>query len=157
MKSILTLITCLLLVFLTGCTSTPASDLYGEELTLTTTTSIAEILENPSDFIGKRVRIEGTIKDVCPMKGCWIEVEGPDGQTSLVVKVNDGEIIFSPESTGKHAIAEGEVYSIELNEEEAISYMQHLAEEKGEAFDSTSVGGPMVIYQIKGEGALVEQ
>ena len=138
---------------------TPPMELaqYGEALSLTETTSINDILANPKAFVGQKVRIEGRIKDVCPMEGCWIEVENEDGTKSLTVKVNDGEIVFKPESTGKHAVAEGEVYAIELTHENAISYMAHLAEEKGEAFDSTSVTGPMTIYQIKGVGAEVEE
>ncbi len=124
---------------------------YGEPLELTETTSIADILANPADFVGKKVRIEGRIKDVCPMQGCWIEVENEDGTKSMTVKVNDGEIVFKTESKGSMAVAEGEVYAIEM------TYMAHLAEEKGEAFDSTSVTGPMTIYQIKGVGAEVAE
>lgn len=128
---------------------------YGEALTLAEVTPISDILADPKSFVGKKVRIEGQIKDVCPMKGCWIEIEGPDGQTHLTVKVEDGEIVFTPDTKGKQAIAEGEVYQIDLDKEQAMSYMKHLADEKGEAFDSTSVTGPMVIYQIKGSGAEV--
>ncbi len=130
---------------------------YGEPLELTETTSIADILADPTAYVGKKVRIEGRIKDVCPMEGCWMEVENEDGTKSLTVKVNDGEIVFKPESVGNQAVAEGEVYAIELTHEKAISYMAHLAEEKGEAFDSTSVTGPMTIYQIKGVGAEVAE
>ena len=128
---------------------------YGEALTLADVTPISDILADPKSFVGKKVRIEGQVKDVCPMKGCWIEIEGPDGQTHLTVKVEDGEIVFTPDTKGKQAIAEGEVYQIDLDKEQAMSYMKHLADEKGEAFDSTSVTGPMVIYQIKGIGAEV--
>lgn len=130
---------------------------YGAPLELSETTSIADILTDPTAYVGKKVRIEGRIKDVCPMQGCWIEVENEDGTKSMTVKVNDGEIVFKPESTGNHAVAEGEVYAIEMTQEKAIAYMAHLAEEKGEAFDSTSVTGPMTIYQIQGVGAEVAE
>ena len=33
--------------------------------------------------------------------------------------------------------------------------MKHLAEEKGEDFDPASVSGPMVMYQIEGDAAVV--
>ena len=132
-------------------------EVFGEGTSIDETTQIADILADPASFVGKTVKIEGRIKDVCPMQGCWIEVETEDGQQAMIVKVNDGEIVFKQESKGKHAVAEGEVYAIEMNREKAVEYMEHLAEEKGEAFDPTSVEGPMTIYQIKGTGALVAE
>lgn len=142
-------------LLLAGCK--PDMEPYGEAVSLSETTAIADILADPASYVGKTVRIEGRIKDVCPMKGCWMEVETEDGEQALIVKVNDDEIVFKQESKGKHAVAEGEVYAIEMNQERAISYMEHLAEEKGEDFDPASVEGPMTVYQIKGAGALVEE
>lgn len=135
----------------------PAANMeaYGAGVTLAESVHIAEIMADPAAFVGKKVRIEGRIKDVCSMKGCWIEIEDEDGDKALKVKVNDGEIVFKTESIGSHAIAEGEIYEIDLSEEQAVSYMAHLAEEKGEEFDPATVEGPMKIYQIKGEGALI--
>ncbi len=158
MKQIL-LFALTIVLFTSGCTQDdPVQEQmvqYGEVLTVAEVTPIADILADPQAYVGKKVRIEGQVKDVCPMKGCWIEIEGPDGQTHLTVKVEDGEIVFTPDTKGKQAIAEGEVYQIDLDKDQAMSYMKHMADEKGEAFDSTSVTGPMVIYQIKGAGAQI--
>ena len=141
-------------IALSGCQ--PVMEPYGEALSLSEITPIENILADPTAYVGQKVRIAGQITDVCPMKGCWIEIETEDGQ-ALIVKVDDGDIVFKPESKGKNAIAEGEVYSIEMDEERAIAYMEHLAEEKGEEFDPSTVEGPMTVYQIKGAGALVEE
>lgn len=140
-----------------GCTSEPTIEMeqYGEALTVAEVTPIADILANPDAFVGKKVRIEGNVKDVCPMKGCWMEVEDEAGDKMLRVKVEDDVIVFKQETKGQPATAEGEVEAIELTQEKAVAYLAHLAEEKGEAFDSTSVTGPMTIYQIKGIGAEV--
>ena len=145
-----------LLLFIVGCTQEPAMDQYGSELALENVTPIAEILDTPETYLGKKVQIEGEVVDVCPMKGCWMEIKDPKTGQIMKVKVEDDVIVFDENSKGKNAIAEGELYEINLDKDQAISYMQHLAEEKGEAFDSTSIEGPMVIYQLKGDGALVE-
>lgn len=50
------------------------------------------------------------------------------------------------------ARAEGNIYKIEFNEKDALAYFKHMAEEKGEPFDSSSVTGPTTIYQLKGQG-----
>ncbi len=91
--------------------------------------------------------------EVCAKAGCWMEIASDQSEQKIKVKVNDGEIIFPMAATGKTAKVEGEVYKIELSLEQALGYQQHLAEEQGVPFDSSSVTGPMTIYQIKGLGA----
>ena len=145
-----------LLIALVGCTSEPVGQQYGNALTLSDATPISQILDSPSRYVGTKVLIEGEVVDICPMKGCWMEVKDPLSGKMMKVKVEDDVIVFDQESKGKKAMAEGEIYEIQLTEKEAMSYMKHLADEKGEVFDSTSVTGPMVIYQLKGDGAIVE-
>ena len=147
-----------LLLIVSGCTEEqePSMDQYGSELVLEEITPIAEIMESPESYVGKKVQIEGEVVDVCAMKGCWMEIKDPKTGQIMKVKVEDDVIVFDQESKGKHAIAEGEIYEINLDQDQAISYLQHLADEKGEAFDSSSVTGPVVIYQLKGDGALVD-
>ena len=154
MKTYIALFSFALLI--SSCTSEPAMEQYGSELTLSEVTPISQILDSPADYVGTKVLIEGEVVDICPMKGCWMEVKDPLSGKMMKVKVEDDVIVFDEESKGKKAKAEGEIYEIQLTEEEAMSYMKHLADEKGEAFDSTSITGPMVIYQLQGEGALVE-
>ena len=145
----------LISVVSTGCSSEPDMDQYGNALTLSQTTDITDILAAPDSYVGKKVRVEGVVYDVCPMKGCWMEIKDPLSEKMIKVKVEDDVIVFDQESKGKKAIAEGEVYEIKLDQEQAMSYLKHLADEKGEPFDSSAVDGPVVIYQLKGDGALV--
>lgn len=152
MKSILILfLTFLFISILVNAQS--ENDQYGSEITLTDTTLISVILENPEEYIDNTVLVEGEVLDVCPMMGCWMELESDVEGQKIKVKVKDGEIIFPMEAKGKTALVEGTVYKIELTEEEAVEYFEHIAEEKGEEFDPSSVEGPMTIYQIKGLGA----
>lgn len=126
---------------------------YGKEITLEEKTKISEILEDPESFLDETVLVEGEILDVCPMAGCWIELSSDVEDEKIKVKVKDGEIVFPMEAKGSTALVEGKVYKIELSKEKAISYYEHIAEEKGEKFDPASVTGPVIIYQIKGIGA----
>jgi len=129
---------------------------YGAELTLTEKTSISSILEDPESYLDKTVLIEGEVLDVCPMMGCWMEIKSDDGERMIKVKVKDGEIVFPVEAKGKTALVEGTVYKIELTQEKAIQHFEHIAEEKGETFDPSTITGPMTIYQIKGLGAVIQ-
>jgi len=125
----------------------------GEGITLTEKTSIADILSDPESFLDQVVLIEGEVVDVCPKMGCWMELKSDSEEKIIKVKVKDGDIVFPMEAIGKTAVVEGKVYKIELTEDEAVGYMEHLAEEKGQEFDTSTVKGPMTIYQIKGIGA----
>ena len=125
----------------------------GEGITLTEKTSIADILSDPESFLDQVVLVEGEVVDVCPKMGCWMELKSDSEEKIIKVKVKDGDIVFPMEAIGKTAVVEGKVYKIELTEDEAVGYMEHLAEEKGQEFDPSTVKGPMTIYQIKGIGA----
>ncbi len=137
---------------------------FGSELTLTEKTKISDILADPESFLDKVVLVEGEVLEVCPKMGCWIELKSDESvdessvnNKKIKVKVKDGEIIFPMETVGQTALVEGKVYKIELSQEEAVGYYEHLAEETGQEFDPSSVTGPVTLYQIKGIGAEIHQ
>ena len=129
-----------------------AQDKYGKEITVEEKTEISAIISNPEEYLGEKVLVEGEIVAVCQHMGCWMEVANEEGE-KIKVKVKDGEIVFPKEGTGRTALVEGEVYKIELDEEEAKDYFEHMAEESNQEFDPSTVTGPVTIYQIKGSGA----
>lgn len=126
---------------------------YGSALTLDKQEKISTILATPEDFVGKKVKVEGVVTDVCAMRGCWIELAGDKQGESIKVKVVDGEIVFPMESKGHKALVEGEIEKIVLTLEETIGWEEHLAEEQGKEFDPKSVTEARTIYRIKGIGA----
>lgn len=124
---------------------------YGAGLTQSEATPIAA-LQGAEALEGELVQVEGTVSDVCPRRGCWIEVVGADG-ADIQIKVNDGDIVFPLSAMGKHIAVEGTLEKVEMTEEEARAWKEHLAEEKGEEFDPTTVTGPEVMWRLKGTGA----
>ena len=107
---------------------------------------------DPDAWVGKTVQVEGSVADVCPKRGCWMDLKS--GASTVRVKVDDGVIVFPKELIGRTAVAEGVFTRIELDREEAIAWFRHVAEEKGEPFDPASVAGPASLYQLRGTGAL---
>ena len=136
---------------------TPAAAKYGAALSLQEETKISEILAAPEKFLGEKVLVRGEILEVCTKAGCWMEISGDQPGQQIKVKVNDGEIVFPLASQGKIARVEGVIYKIDLSEEQARGYLAHLAEERGVAFDPSSVTGPLTIHQIQGLGAEIEE
>jgi hypothetical protein len=127
---------------------------YGEGVSGKEVVAIAELLTDPDAYVGKTIRVEGKITDVCPRMGCWIEISENEA-TSIKFKVKDGVLVFKPDVKGKEVVAEGVFTRIDMTRDEAIDYAEHLAEEKGEPFDPSTVTEPYVFYQIAGKGALI--
>ena len=128
--------------------------IIGKEPSLAEVTSIARLMADPEAFAGKTVRVEGKVLDVCPKKGCWMDL-GADG-TAVKIKVEDDVLVFPRDSKGGTATAEGVVEVQEMSKEQFTGWMRHLAEEQGKPFDAASVGGgPYRVVQIRGFGARV--
>lgn len=133
------------------------AETYGAGVTVPEATPIAKILADPDAYVGKTVRIEGKVLDVCPMKGCWMELAQEGGGSSLKVKVDDGVIVFPVTAKGKLAVAEGVLEAIPMTRESYVGWMEHLAEERGQKLDASAVGeGPFRILQLKGTGARID-
>ena len=116
-----------------------------------------ELVSTPERYVDKRISVEGLVDDVCPMKGCWIEILEAQSQTTIRFKVQDDVIVFPVEARGDQVVAEGILRKHEMSERRARAWLRHLAEEKGEPFDESSVTGPMAFYQIEGSGAVLDR
>jgi hypothetical protein len=133
----------------------PASDVYGKGVTLDKVTLISQILDNPDKYVGKEIRVNGLIVDVCSRRGCWIELASDRAFEKLRIKVADGVIVFPMSARGLNASVQGTVEGIKMTEEEALWFRRHQAEERGTTFDPSTVKGPETIYQIRASGAEV--
>ena len=129
---------------------------YGEGITIQETTKISSIYDKPSVFVGKVVKVEGLVVDVCSRRGCWMSLASDRPFETLRIKVADGEIVFPITSRGRRAAVEGKVQEIRMTEEQALDFARHQAQESGKPFDPATVTGPTVLYQIYATGAVIE-
>ena len=112
---------------------------YGESVSDNVIYQIDDLLGSAQNNIGNKVILKGLIKEVCPMRGCWMEVLAKDTGSSIRIKVTDGEIVFPLSAKGKNVIAEGILTKLEFNEKQAIDWKVHLAKEKGINLDPNNV------------------
>ena len=139
-----------------ACLLAAADVKLGKPLTLKEPVSIATLLAHPDDYAGKTVQVKGKIAAVCQMMGCWMDVTDDDGR-QVHVKVKDGEIVFPKDGAGKVATVEGTFSKTVLTREEAVERAKEEAQEKGKAFDASSVKSGVTIYQIAGLGAVIAE
>ncbi len=133
-----------------------AATKYGKGVSEATPVKLSELMANPDSYVGKVVKVEGLITEVCPKRGCWINVAGDVEFQTIRIKVEDGVIVFPMTDKGKKVVAEGTFKKTELTKEQAIAKAKHECEEKGTKFDPASVTGPATVYQIQGIGAVVD-
>ena len=142
-----------LVVLLVNTASGSTTKSYGEALSGVNIVRISQLLNEPEKYVDEKVRVAGLVDDVCPMQGCWIDILESESRETIRFKVADGVIVFPVEAKGQEVVAEGVLRKHEMSKRRATRWMRHLAEEKGEPFDESSVTGPMTFYQIEGVGA----
>ena len=116
-----------------------ASGYYGKLSNNKKIYDIAELIKNKNMHQNQTVKVKGLISEVCPMRGCWLELKTIDGFQKIRVKVTDGKIVFPLSAKGKNIVAEGMFSILELDKEQALNWKKHLAEEKGQSLDSSEM------------------
>jgi hypothetical protein len=130
---------------------------FGAGVKLASSTPIDAILAEPKKFAGQTVRVEGTVTDVCEMRGCWMELAGDKPGAKLRFKVTDGEMVFPVDSKGKHAVAEGVVTVKDLSLEDTKAMAIEEAKEHGEDCDPDKITEAKSIVRLDGIGAVIAQ
>ncbi len=129
---------------------------FGEGVHGDDTVLISTMLASPDDYVGKTVRVQGLITDVCQKRGCWVAIASDQEFQTLRFKVKDGVIVFTPDVKGRKGTFEGTLARYELTMEQSLERARHHAEEQGKDFDPSTITGPEVYYQLEGTGAVVE-
>ena len=131
---------------------------YGNEITLIVNYPIGKLLDSPQTYLGEEVLVSGEITEVCPMRGCWINVKAPETGSNIRVKVTDGKIVFPLSAKGKYVDIQGEFAKLEFTETQARNWKMHLAEEQGITLNPEDINitpEDLVEYRINGTGATI--
>ena len=129
---------------------------YGTEISIMENEEISTLLNAPNKYLGKDVLVSGKITEVCPMRGCWIDVKDVNTDSHIRIKVTDGQIVFPISAKGKYVDVQGEFTKLNFTEEQAINWKIHLAEEQGVKLNYDDVKitpDDLVEYRINGTGA----
>jgi hypothetical protein len=93
---------------------------FGAPVTVAKAVNLAKLAKNPAKFAGQTVRLEGTVKNVCQGKGCWVEVAARKGK-SFIAKSLDESILLPKDCQGRRIVVQGLVTTMpaESHEEPA--------------------------------------
>lgn len=106
---------------------------YGEALSDQDAIAASKVLSSPDEYLGKTVKVEGEVSEVCKSMGCWLTFQH-EGQ-ELTVNMKDHAFSVDKGSKGYWAEAEGEV----VKQGELLSLTAHAVRMK--KADGADAGG----------------
>mgnify|MGYP001194687936 CR=1 FL=1 len=86
--------------------------------------------------------------------GCWISIIDTQGN-KITAKGNHSDIVFPVNAIGGKARITGKFKEHVLSLEQTIKYEAHMAKDRGEKFDVSSVKNPKTLYRIHATGAVI--
>ena len=84
---------------------------FGAAVKVKAPVDVAKLAGAPEKFKGKTIRLEGTVKDVCQGKGCWVEVADDKG-ASFMARSLDESVLLPKDCKGMHVVVEGKVMAM---------------------------------------------
>ena len=83
---------------------------FGSPVTTRKAVDIAKLAKDPARFAGRKVRLEGTVKEVCQGRGCWVEVEA--GGASFLARSLDESVLLPKDCKGRRVVVQGVVKAL---------------------------------------------
>ena len=108
--------------------------LVGEAVPNGEALSADELIAQAGSLDGKTVTVEGTVREVCQMEGCWLTLADADGRTvRIAVPRGEGgyEFTFPKDAGGREA----RIFGPLAVEEESVESQRHYAEDGGATAD----------------------
>jgi len=126
------------------------NDPLNNAVDMTLLTPLTKVLDQPQQYVEQAVTIQGEVVAVCKNRGCWAEIVNEKNQ-KLRVKVRDGNTVIPMSARGKTAIVTGQLTALNLSKQQAILYLEHMAQDAGEPFDRDSVTAGITIYNLRAQ------
>ena len=99
--------------------ATKAQD-FGAPFAIEEVTQAKAVFDNPEGFVGKTVRVEGSVRDVCQKMGCWMVIS--EGEKSMRITTKDHKFFVAKDGAGSKCHIEGEVIARELDPERTAHF-----------------------------------
>ncbi len=144
---------CAMLCLAASAVAQPAGKVYGAGVSAESAVTVQALLDHPDRYVGRTVRVDGTVSAVCQAMGCWLEIGDPAIGRGVRFKVQDGVVVFPRDAVGRTASAQG------VFEEIATSPVReaHQEDPRARAADGTPQPATPTekIYWVRASGAIL--
>jgi len=83
---------------------------FGAKVTVRKAVDVARLAKDPARFAGRTIRLEGTVKEVCQGRGCWVEVEA--NGASFMARSLDETVLLPRDCKGRKVVVQGIVKAL---------------------------------------------
>jgi hypothetical protein len=101
---------------------------YGDKIDSKGTVKASQVPDLMADKDSLALKVEGTIKECCAKKGCWLRVDLANGE-EMLVRFKDYGFFVPLDSEGRKIIMDGVV----KKEEISVATLRHYAEDAGKS------------------------
>lgn len=106
----------------------------------------------PGDTL--QLSFKGTVNSVCKNKGCWMQVDLPEGEEDVMIKFQDYGFFVPKDIDQKQVVVNGKAYITEVSVEE----QKHYAEDNGDSPEEVAaIVEPKRTLSFLADGVLVEK
>ncbi len=115
--------------------------------------TLAEVMESPQDYVGKKVRVRGPITGVCQVKGCWMNLGKPDadGNPPIFVKFKDYAFFVPKDASGRDAVLEGQLSF----KQETVAETSHYLEDAGKQDEAKKITKGRKVLRFIADGVAI--
>lgn len=121
---------------------------FGKPFTVTETPiASVDFLQEPAQYDGKTVMVEGRVADVCQKAGCWLVLA--EGDKSIRIRTKAHAFLVAKDGTGKTAKIEGLVKSHKVDPKKVAHYE---SESVNKEIIPEKQAGTEVVYELIATG-----
>ncbi len=117
--------------------------------------SLAAVMANPQQFVGKPVLLTAPITGVCQSKGCWMNLGKPlaNGNPPVFVKFKDYGFFVPKNASGRQAVVVGELSF----KQETLAETKHYLEDAGKHDEAKKITEGRKILRFMASGVAIEK
>jgi len=124
---------------------------FGASITPDGAVPVGQVTSLLANKESANVKVTAKVIDVCPKKGCWMQLEMPD-QSKVFVKMKDYGFFVPTAITGKTVVIDGEAKTIVTSVDELKHYAEDAKKSKEEI---AAITEPKKEIRLTANGILV--
>ncbi|PKP27675.1 MAG: hypothetical protein CVU06_01325 [Bacteroidetes bacterium HGW-Bacteroidetes-22] len=106
-----------------------------------TVLTIAQLIEQAPDLVGKEITVTGTVDHVCKHGGKRMFLVGNNDQERMKVNLGEGQLSFNPEMEGNDLVVKGVVDELKIDKAYLDQWESEvMADTQGEAASKVHMG-----------------
>jgi len=126
---------------------------FGDSINIDGAVDIANLNEQLAGKDSLKIKLTGTIDEVCQKKGCWMNMKTNDGQI-MKVRFKDYAFFVPKDAAGKKVYMEGYAY----NDTVSVSELKHYAEDAGKTkAEIEQINKPEVTISFEANGVIIKK